>query len=86
MWPRWTYRLHIILADRLIQLKITIAGTIKIIHQHAEETPPGGAKSIVESGYLDDLDAVYGDSFFPIDPAGVIGYRSGYSMAGQNVF
>src|SRR5690606_35631848 len=39
----------LVLADCLIELKDEIAGTIKIIHQHAEEVPPGGAKSIVES-------------------------------------
>ena len=41
----------LVLADCLIQLKDEIPGTIKIIHQHAEEVPPGGAKSIVESGH-----------------------------------
>ena len=50
----------LVLADCLIQLKDEIPGTIKIIHQHAEEVPPGGAKSIVESGAIDDLDNVFG--------------------------
>ena len=54
----------LVLADCLIQLKSSIAGTIKIIHQHAEETPPGGAKSIVESGVLEDLDDIYGIRIF----------------------
>lgn len=76
----------LILADCLIQLKSEIAGTIKIIHQHAEEAPPGGAKSIVESGVLDDLDAIFGIHLFPIKPAGSIGYRSGYAMAGRTYF
>jgi amidohydrolase len=76
----------LILADCLIQLKSSIAGTIKIIHQHAEEVPPGGAKSIVESGALDDLDAVFGTHLFPTDPVGTVGYRSGYSMAGRAYF
>src|SRR5699024_919354 len=76
----------LILADCLIQLKDSISGTIKIIHQHAEETPPGGAKSIVESGSLDDLDAVFGTHLFPTHPAGVVGYNSGYSMAGRTYF
>ncbi|MDS9472539.1 M20 family metallopeptidase [Sporosarcina pasteurii] len=75
-----------ILADCLIQFKSSIAGTIKIIHQHAEETPPGGAKSIVESGILDDLDAVFGTHLFPTNPAGEIGYRSGYAMSGRAYF
>lgn len=60
----------LVLADCLIQLKEELSGTIKIIHQHAEESPPGGAKSIVESGLLDDLDAVYGVHLFPTHPAG----------------
>ena len=76
----------LVLADCLIQLKAEIAGTIKIIHQHAEETPPGGAKSIVESGLLDDLDAVFGTHLFPNMPAGTIGIRSGYAMAGRTYF
>ena len=76
----------LVLADCLIQLKAEIAGTIKIIHQHAEETPPGGAKSIVESGLLDDLDAVFGIHLFPNMPAGTIGIRSGYAMAGRTYF
>lgn len=75
-----------ILADCLIQLKSSIAGTIKIIHQHAEETPPGGAKSIVESGVLDDLDQVFGTHLIPALPTGTIGYRSGYAMAGRTYF
>ncbi|WP_274365867.1 amidohydrolase [Paenibacillus thermotolerans] len=73
----------LILADCLIQLKSDIPGTIKIIHQHAEEVPPGGAKSIVESGALDDVQHIFGIHLLPMNPAGVVGYRSGYSMAGR---
>lgn len=76
----------LVLADCLIELKDSFAGTVKIIHQHAEETPPGGAKSIVESGALEDLDVIFGTHLFPTDPAGTIGYRSGYAMAGRNYF
>src|SRR6185437_12379079 len=76
----------LILADCLIQLKSSIAGTIKIIHQHAEETPPGGAKSIVESGVLDDVDNIFGIHIFPTHPAGFVGYHSGYSLAGRSFF
>lgn len=76
----------LILADCFIQLKDLIPGTIKIIHQHAEEVPPGGAKSIVESGLLDDLDAVFGIHLFPTHPTGVVGYRKGFSMAGRSIF
>lgn len=76
----------LVLADCLIQIKDEIAGTIKIIHQHAEETPPGGAKSMVESGLLDDLDYVFGTHLFPTHDEGVVGYRSGYALAGRAYF
>ncbi|MDW0115998.1 amidohydrolase [Sporosarcina thermotolerans] len=73
----------LILADCLIQLKSELSGTIKIIHQHAEEVPPGGAKSIVESGLLDDLDEVFGIHLLPIAPAGMVGYNKGYAFNGR---
>ena len=76
----------LVLADCLIQLKSELAGTIKIIHQHAEEAPPGGAKSMVESGLLDDLDAIFGVHLFPNIPTGTIGIRSGYALAGRSYF
>lgn len=75
-----------VLADCLIQLKDELNGTVKIIHQHAEEVPPGGAKSIVESGKLDDLDAIFGIHILPLDEAGVVGYHSGYSFNGRSYF
>ncbi|AFM42292.1 amidohydrolase [Desulfosporosinus acidiphilus SJ4] len=75
-----------VLADCLIQLKASLPGTIKIIHQPAEETPPGGSKGMLESGLLDNLDAIFGIHLFPTDPAGVVGWRSGYAMAGRTYF
>lgn len=75
-----------VLADCLIQLKEEIPGTIKIIHQHAEEVPPGGAKSIVDSGVLDDVDNIFGIHLLPMAPAGSVGYHSGFSMAGRSYF
>ena len=73
----------LVLADCLIQLKDELSGIVKIIHQHAEEVPPGGAKSIVESGLLDDLDEVYGIHLLPMGPAGLVGYHAGYSFNGR---
>lgn len=75
-----------VLADCLIQLKDEFNGTVKIIHQHAEEQPPGGAKSIVESGKLDDLDAIFGVHLLPMAPAGTVGYHSGYTFNGRTYF
>lgn len=74
----------LVLADCLIQLRAHIPGTVKIIHQHAEEVPPGGAKSIVESGALDEVDGIFGIHLLPTDPAGVVGYRAGTAMAGRS--
>ncbi|MCG5104681.1 amidohydrolase [Oceanobacillus alkalisoli] len=76
----------LVLADCLIELKDELNGTIKIIHQHAEELPPGGAKSIVQSGKLADLDAIFGIHILPLDEAGVVGYHSGYSFNGRSYF
>lgn len=73
----------LVLADCLIQLKSELSGTIKIIHQHAEEVPPGGAKSIVESGLIDDLDEVYGIHLLPMGPAGLVGYHAGFAFNGR---
>lgn len=56
----------LVLADCLLQLKDSIQGTFKAIHQHAEEVPLGGAKSIIESGLIDDLDAIDDIHLFPI--------------------
>lgn len=75
-----------VLADCLIGLKEELPGTIKIVHQHAEETPPGGAKSIVASGVLEDVDQIFGIHLFPTAPAGVVNYRSGFAMAGRSYF
>ncbi|EAE7943715.1 amidohydrolase [Listeria monocytogenes] len=76
----------LVLADCLIQLKENIPGTIKIVHQHAEETPPGGAKSVVESGILDDVDQIFGIHVFPFGESGQIYYHSGFAMAGRTYF
>lgn len=72
----------LVLADCLIQLKEEWDGTVKIIHQHAEEQAPAGAKSIVASGLLDDVDEIYGIHFYPDYEPGTIFYTSGYAYAG----
>jgi amidohydrolase len=75
-----------VLADCLIQLKDEIPGTVKIIHQPAEEVPPGGAIGMIESGLLDDLDDIFGIHLLPLGPAGVVGYNSGYVFPGRAYF
>lgn len=47
-------------AKVLSELKDQLHGKVKFLFQHAEELNPGGAISVVESGALDDVDAVVG--------------------------
>ncbi|ALV22427.1 MAG: amidohydrolase [Carnobacterium sp.] len=75
-----------VLADCLIELKAEIPGTIKVIHQHGEEAPPGGAKFIMETEALADVDHIIGIHVFPDRPAGEVAYRSGAAMAGGTQF
>lgn len=73
-------------AEALIEMKEELPGTVKIIHQHAEEVPPGGAQDILASGVLDDVDEVYGIHFFPNLDVGTIFVHNGESFAGRSNF
>ena len=75
-----------VLADILIGMRDDIEGTIKFIHQPAEETPPGGAKIIMESGILDDVDAIFGIHVMTTAPLGTLGYHKGVTQAGRSYF
>jgi len=60
-------------------------GTIKFIFQPAEEkSPDGGAKNIVASGFLDDVDAIYGLHVWSTLRTGEIGVRTGPVMAASD--
>lgn len=74
------------LADALIDIKDELSGTIKIIHQHAEEMPPGGAQQIMASGALDDVDEIYGIHVVPVAGPEVIGFNKGNAFAGSSTF
>ena len=49
-----------ILAESLAELKDELVGKIVILHQHAEEVPPGGAIQMIEDGALDGVDNIFG--------------------------
>ncbi|MCM3072513.1 MULTISPECIES: amidohydrolase [Staphylococcus] len=74
------------LADALIEIKDELSGTVKIIHQHAEEMPPGGAQQVMQSGALNDLDEIYGIHVVPVAGTDVIGYNKGNAFAGSSTF
>lgn len=52
-------------AKVLSEMKSELHGTVEFIFQHAEELNPGGAKAIVESGMIHDVDAVVGLHIIP---------------------
>ena len=48
----------LILGETLIEIKDQFKGKVIIIHQPAEEMPPGGAQGMIKDGVLDGVDHV----------------------------
>jgi len=67
--------------------KDKLNGTLKVVFQSAEEGPmPGGGIFVVEGGYIDDCDAVFGAHITTKFDAGIIGIKSGPAMAAPDEF
>ncbi|MBC2723855.1 MAG: amidohydrolase [Desulfosporosinus sp.] len=47
-------------AKVLSRQKGTLSGEVRLMFQHAEEVPPGGAVEMVEAGVMEGVDEVYG--------------------------
>ena len=79
-------------ASVLAGLRERLQGSVKFIFQPAEELPPegeeGGAKLMIEQGALQNPapDAIFGLHVTSRLPTGVIGYRSGPTMASADRF
>jgi len=79
-------------ASVLASIRDRIPGSVKLVFQPAEETPPigedGGAKMMVAEGCLKnpDVGAIFGLHVTSIHPTGKIGYRSGPLMASADDF
>lgn len=79
-------------ASVLAGLRDRLKGSVKFIFQPAEELPPegeeGGAKMMIEEGALLNPapDAIFGLHVTSRLPTGVIGYRSGPTMASADRF
>lgn len=88
-------------AQALASLQAQLPGTVKFIFQPEEEGGPDtpahthgaegnfpshGAKSMVEAGAVQGVDAIYGLHITGNLPAGVVGYRVGPVMAGADSF
>lgn len=76
----------LILAETLAEGKAGMAGTVKVIHQPAEEMPPGGAIGMIRAGVLDGVDAVFGIHVMSTMETGKIFYRSGNTQTGRGRF
>ncbi|WP_226576755.1 amidohydrolase [Halobacillus litoralis] len=74
------------LAEALLPYQQDIPGTVIFLHQHAEEYAPGGAKPMIESGALKQVDAVFGTHLWVNTPTGVIQTSKGPFMAGADRF
>ena len=75
-----------VLADILREKKDQLRGKIVIIHQHAEETPPGGAKQMIEAGVLDGVDNVFGIHLMSDMDYGDVQYHKGNTQTGRSKF
>ncbi|MCM3023617.1 amidohydrolase [Bacillus ginsengihumi] len=76
----------LILAKVLNELKDELTGEYIMIHQHAEELAPGGAKPMIEDGCLQGVDAIFGTHLWAPTPTGTIQYRKGAFMAAADLF
>lgn len=73
------------LAELFMSERETLAGTVKLIFQPAEEdAPDGGAARVLKSGVLDDVKAIFGLHMWPDLPANEIGVRPGPIMAASD--
>lgn len=75
-----------LLADILLEKKDQLRGKIVIIHQHAEETPPGGAKQMIEAGVLDGVDNVFGIHVMSAMDYGDVQYHKGNTQTSRSKF
>src|SRR3954447_18645792 len=76
----------LVLAETLAEFKEQLKGTIRVIHQPAEEPPPGGAIGMIKAGVLDGVDAIIGIHVMSNMKTGHIYYRSGNTQTGRSYF
>lgn len=72
----------------LLDRRDAFAGTVKVLFQPSEESPPGGAKPMIEAGVLEDpkVDAAFGIHIDQDNPVGIIEVRPGPAMAAADRF
>ncbi|MBQ0140813.1 MAG: amidohydrolase [Kurthia sp.] len=76
----------LIVAKTLFENREQLAGTYIMLHQHAEEITPGGAKAMVAAGCLEGVDAVFGTHLWSQFESGSVQTCPGPMMAGADRF
>ncbi|WP_017379231.1 M20 family metallopeptidase [Paenisporosarcina sp. TG-14] len=76
----------LVLGKTLYDMREQLSGEYVLIHQHAEEYAPGGAKPMIEAGCLEGVDAIFGTHLWSLTPSGTIEYRVGPIMAASDRF
>lgn len=62
-----------------------LKGTVKLVFQPGEEGY-AGAYHVLQTGVLDDINAIFGLHVYPSFPTGVIASRPGPVLAGSGLF
>lgn len=76
----------LIIGKLLWEMRDELVGDYVLIHQHAEETDPGGAIGMVKAGVLQGVDAIFGTHLSSNHQTGTVGYRVGPMMAAVDSF
>lgn len=76
----------LILVETLIEMKDQFKGKVIVIHQPAEEMPPGGAQGMIKDGVLDGVDHVLGAHVMSTMEAGKVFYKEGFVQTGRAYF
>ena len=74
------------LARLLCARRDQFCGSVRLLFQHAEELPPGGAIEMVRAGAADGLDALLGIHLSTTFPSGHFGVRPGALTANTDRF
>ncbi|WP_208560613.1 M20 metallopeptidase family protein [Marinilactibacillus kalidii] len=73
-------------AKVIVKHKDELHGNVVLIHQNAEEVLPGGAKSMVEAGVLEDVDYVFGIHLDSLQEVGKVFYNYSFGSANSDMF
>lgn len=76
----------LVLAETLAEMKDEFTGKIVVIHQPAEEVPPGGAQGMIKDGVLEGVDHVIGAHVMSTMERGKVYYRTGFVQTGRAYF